>query len=107
MKNGLHKGKDEGSWPNFLLNTLGLGQSGNPGSYLYSLSPGGGHVSTQIPRIYSYPTVPYSYLPPVPGLFPGATPRPGFVPVGFLLRSGDWLLLGGGSGDRSVRGRWW
>ena len=50
-------------------------------------------MSTQIPRIYSYPTVPYPYLPP-PGPFPGATPRPGFVPVGFPLRSGNWLLLG-------------
>ena len=41
-------------------------------------------MSTQIPRIYSYPTVPYLYLSP-PGPFSGATPRPGFVPEAFRL----------------------
>ena len=63
-------------------------------------------MSIQIPRIYSYPTIPYPYLPPS-GPFPGATPRPGFVPVGFPLRTGNRLLLGGRPGDRSVRGRQW
>ena len=50
-------------------------------------------MSTQIPRIYSYPTVPYPYLPP-PGPIPGATPRLGFVPVGFFLGREISCVLG-------------
>ena len=107
MKNGLHKVKDEGSLPNFPLNTFVLGLIWKSGvlSLQSKSKKGGGHMSTQIPRIYSYPTVSYPYLPP-PGPFSGATPRPGFVPVGFPLRSGDRMLLWSRLGDRPVRGRW-
>ena len=107
MKNGLHKGKDEGSLPNFPLNTFVLGLIRKSGVLsLQSKSKKGRHVSTQIPRIYSYPMVSYPYLPPIPGPFPGAIPRPGFVPVGFPLRSGDRLLFWSRPGDWSVRGCW-
>ena len=78
-----------------------------PGSISNSLSQKwAGHVSTQIPRIYSYPIVLYPYLPP-PGPFPGATSKSGFVPEGFPFKTGNQLLLGGRPGDQSVRGRWW
>ena len=61
-------------------------------------------MSTRIPRIYTYPIFSYSYLLPIPSPFPGANPRPGLVPVGLPLRSGDRLLLGGGPGYQSMRG---
>ena len=107
MKNGLHKGKDEGSLPNFPLNTFVLDLIRK--SRVLSLqfkSKVGGQVSTQIPRIYSYPIVLYPYLPP-PGPFPGATSKSGFVPEGFPFRTGNRWLLGGRPGHRSVQGRWW
>ena len=107
MENGLHKGKDERSLPNSPLNTfvLGLIRKSRVLSLQSKSKVGGGHVSTQIPRIYSYPTVPYPYLSP-PGPFPGATPRPGFVPEGLPFRMGN-RFLGGRPGDWSMRRRWW
>ena len=95
MENGLHKEKDERSLLNSPLNTfvLGLIRKSRVLSLQSKSKVEGGHVSTQIPQIYSYPTVPYSYLSP-PGPFPGATPRPGFVPEGLPFRTGNRFLGG-------------
>ena len=103
MKNGLHKGKDEGSLPNFPLNTFVLGLIRESRVLLLQSKSkeGRARVHPDFPDLLlSYCIL--SYLPPIPGPFPGATPRPGFVPVGFPLRSGDRMLLGSRPGDRSM-----
>ena len=106
MKNGLHKGKDEGSLPNFPLNTfvLGLIRESRVLSLQSKSKEGGARgYPDSLDLLLSYYFLPY--LPPIPGPFPGASPRPGFVLVGFPLGSGNRLLLGGRPGDRFVRGR--